>query len=507
MPESYAPTTEPDTPETWREPTLPARRFRRRMPLGGLPTLGLETIAEGEGRKVVKDRDALYRRMLAMADVLAAGLALVVAVGLIGHDRLELAGLAVLPIVVVLSKIIGLYDRDELLLHKTTLDEAPKLFQLATLYALLTFLAEDLLVDGAVGKKQVLGLWAAFFVFGLISRRLARGLANRSAAIERCILVGDYASYLRFREKLRHGGRCHAHLIGRVPLEGDSNGHGRREVLGHLDGLETLVAGHDISRVIIAPHDADTEGTLDLVRKVKSLGVRVSILPRIFEVVGSSVEFDNVEGVTLLGVRRFGLTRSSRVLKRGLDLVGATAALLATGPLMAIIALAIRLDSPGPLFFRQVRVGRDGEVFEMLKFRTMVDGADAQKEALRVHNEAAEGLFKIAEDPRITRVGRFLRRTSLDELPQLINVLRGQMSLVGPRPLVVDEDRRVEGWHRRRLHLTPGMTGHWQILGSSRVPLNEMVKIDYLYVANWSLWTDVKILVRTVPYMFSQRGL
>jgi lipopolysaccharide/colanic/teichoic acid biosynthesis glycosyltransferase len=143
----------------------------------------------------------------------------------------------------------------------------------------------------------------------------------------------------------------------------------------------------------------------------------------------------------------------------------------------------------------------------MLKFRTMVQDADAMKDSLRHANEAQEGLFKIAEDPRVSRFGRLLRRSALDELPQLWNIVRGEMSLVGPRPLVVDEDRRVEGWHRRRLELMPGMTGPWQILGPSRVPLREMVAIDYLYVANWSLWEDIKILLRTVPHVLGRRGL
>ena len=143
----------------------------------------------------------------------------------------------------------------------------------------------------------------------------------------------------------------------------------------------------------------------------------------------------------------------------------------------------------------------------MLKFRTMVAGAESQKPALLDRNEAGGGLFKIADDPRTTPAGRMLRRTSLDELPQLINVLRGEMSLVGPRPLVVDEDSRVEGWHRRRLAMPPGMTGSWQVFGSARIPLDEMVKIDYLYGANWSLWSDVKILLRTLPYVLGRRGL
>jgi lipopolysaccharide/colanic/teichoic acid biosynthesis glycosyltransferase len=137
----------------------------------------------------------------------------------------------------------------------------------------------------------------------------------------------------------------------------------------------------------------------------------------------------------------------------------------------------------------------------------MVPDAEALKDSLRHRNEAQEGLFKIAEDPRVTRVGRLLRQSALDELPQLWNIVRGEMSLVGPRPLVIDEDERIAGWHRRRLELMPGMTGPWQILGPARVPLREMVAIDYLYVANWSLWSDVKILLRTIPHVLGRHGL
>jgi lipopolysaccharide/colanic/teichoic acid biosynthesis glycosyltransferase len=205
--------------------------------------------------------------------------------------------------------------------------------------------------------------------------------------------------------------------------------------------------------------------------------------------------------------RQAVLTRSAMRVKRALDLLGATLGLLALTPLIAVIAAAIKLESGGAVFYRQLRVGHRGKRFEMLKFRTMVPGADAMKEALRARNEARGGLFKIAEDPRVTRVGRWLRRTALDELPQLLNILKGEMSLVGPRPLVVEEDQRIAGRHRRRLELKPGMTGPWQILGPTRASLSEMMAIDYRYVEHWSLWMDLKILLRTVPHVVGRRGL
>jgi lipopolysaccharide/colanic/teichoic acid biosynthesis glycosyltransferase len=208
----------------------------------------------------------------------------------------------------------------------------------------------------------------------------------------------------------------------------------------------------------------------------------------------------------LLGVPQWGLTKSSRVLKRAVDLVASTILLVLTAPLQAAIAIAVKLTSPGPVLFHQPRIGRDGREFHMTKFRTMYDGADEAKADLLELNEA-DGLFKIANDPRITRVGRVLRRFSFDELPQLLNVFTGSMSLVGPRPLVADDDELIQGWNRQRLDVPPGMTGIWQVLGSSRVPLHEMVKIDYLYAANWSIWLDLKILLRTIPHVLGRRGL
>jgi lipopolysaccharide/colanic/teichoic acid biosynthesis glycosyltransferase len=193
-------------------------------------------------------------------------------------------------------------------------------------------------------------------------------------------------------------------------------------------------------------------------------------------------------------------------LKRTLDLLGATLLLIIGAPLLILAATAIRLGGSGPVFFRQTRVGRDGKPFRIVKFRTMVVGADDLKESLRQFNEAT-GLFKIANDPRITRVGRVLRKTCIDELPQLFNVLRGEMSLVGPRPLIPEEDCQIVGAHRARLRTAPGITGHWQILGPTRVPFHEMVAIDCSYVEDWTMWSDIKILLRTVPHVVARRGL
>ena len=462
------------------------------------------------GRK----RDSLYRRALAVADVAAAGGAIALAIVVLGGDRVTLALLAAVPLVVVVSKVAGLYDRDEHLLRKTTLDEAPALFHVATLYTLLIWLGEGALVEEGllfyqgddIGRDQVLGLWGLLFVFMLGARVGARALVTRTTPPERCLVLGDSAGARRVDGKLRAAWSTDAEVVGRVPLEPQEARGPGPAVLGGLDDLDMLIAAHDVDRVIIAPTTSDSEQLLDAIRLSKSLGVKVSVLPRLFEVVGSSVRFDDVEGLILLGVPQWGLSKSSMLVKRTVDIVSSGVGLLFLAPLFATIALTVRFSSPGPILFRQTRIGRDGESFPMLKFRTMVDGADEGKAELLDLNEA-EGLFKIANDPRMTDVGRVLRRFSLDELPQLWNVLRGDMSLVGPRPLVTDDDRLVEGWHRRRLDVRPGMTGIWQVLGSSRIPLHDMVKIDYLYGANWSLWLDVKILLRTIPHVVGRRGL
>jgi exopolysaccharide biosynthesis polyprenyl glycosylphosphotransferase len=225
-------------------------------------------------------------------------------------------------------------------------------------------------------------------------------------------------------------------------------------------------------------------------------------VPRLFEIVGPQLNISSIEGIPLVSIPPLRLSRSSRLLKRTLDIVVAGVALILLAPLLALMALAIKLDSSGPVLFTQTRVGFRDRVFRIVKFRTMVVSADAQKAALSHLNKHANGdsrMFKAPADPRVTRVGRFLRRYSLDELPQLVNVLKGEMSLVGPRPLVVNEDEFVSTWARRRMALRPGMTGLWQVLGRTDIPFAEMVKLDYVYVTNWTIAGDLKILARTIP--------
>ena len=315
-------------------------------------------------------------------------------------------------------------------------------------------------------------------------------------------MIGEPSVVDRLRQKLASS-HARAEVVASLALDdgGFIEGEEWPDIVELMRGLVASVKAH---RIIIAPATGDAAGTVELIRAAKGVGVRVSILPRMFEVVGSAVEFDDIDGLTVLGVRWFGLSRSSHLLKRAFDWSFAALGFVLLSPILAVIALAIRAESRGPVFYRQTRVGRNGKHFQIVKFRSMVADADARKDELRALNEAGEGLFKITNDPRITRVGGLLRRTSLDELPQLLNVIRGEMSLVGPRPLVLDEDAQVRGLHRSRLHLTPGMTGPWQILGS-RVPMQEMVGIDYLYVANWSLWLDLKLLVRTALHV-ARRG-
>lgn len=454
-------------------------------------------IAEGAARPGLRSRETIRRRALAAADALATVVAVSAVVAVTGTALSVPAVLGAALIVVVLAKCFELYDGDDLVLRRSTLDEFPRLAQLAGLVALVYWIG----FGSDLGRAAVLGLCTALALTTFVARATTRWVIRVRVRAERCLVIGDAEVGEHIKRKIE-ASRANAYVTARLPLAyGES-----ADVLGGVDGLRSLIEGDDIDRVILAPTSTDAADTLELVRICKLLGVRVSILPRLFEVVGSAVEFDDLDGMTLLGVRRFGLSRLSRRTKRAFDLVGSLTAIIVLSPILAAIAVAVRVSSPGPVLFRQLRVGRDDRRFSIYKFRTMTADAEARKEELRHLNEAGDGLFKVAADPRVTRVGRLLRKSSLDELPQLLNVVRGEMSLVGPRPLVLDEDALVSGLDRSRLHLTPGMTGPWQVLGKARVPMGEMVGMDYLYVANWSLWRDFKLLVRTLPHMLARSG-
>jgi exopolysaccharide biosynthesis polyprenyl glycosylphosphotransferase len=475
---------------------------------GGTAAEAIAAVTDGNGIAVpdrIRRRDSIYHRALAAADMVAVAVALLAIPWLVGSDSLTTLAVLVPPSFVILAKASGLYDRDEHLIHKNTLGEVPALFSLATLAALLLWLSDDTVIEGGLDRPQILGAWVLVFVLLVGLRALARRTARSVTAAERCLLLGDELEARFLDEKLSLTGAANAELIGSIPLReatGEERDSGLNpEVVPALDE-------HAIDRVIIGSGSRGRDELLHIIRTLRLRGVKVSVLPEASRVAGSSVELDHLHGLTLLGMRRFDFTRSSRIVKRAFDILGAAAGLLFVSPVLIVAAIAIKLETPGPLVFRQLRVGRHGARFEMFKLRSMHAWADAAKADYAHLNEGADGLFKIPDDPRVTRVGRVLRRWQVDELPQLVNVLKGEMSLVGPRPLIPEEDRRIEGWYRRRLDMAPGITGHWQVLGSStQIPLDEMVKLDYLYVANWSLWGDVQLLVRTLGFLTTSKGV
>jgi exopolysaccharide biosynthesis polyprenyl glycosylphosphotransferase len=495
-------------------PRLPRAQAAPATEAAGASALPAGFIPAREAPPTPVRRDATFRRMLAAADVLSA-VGAMLAISLLAGRGANVEDALCVALIVPVAKLMGRYDHDDMMLRRSTLDEVPPLCALAAVWAIGW--SAIAMVGGVrvnVGGGGVAVLWAAAALLLVLTRSGARVLAQSATAQERVLIVGSAHARERLAQSLGTDPGARLQIVGFLPLEDERRSNSpadwaqesRRKRRRTFDDLARVVHEMDVDRVFLIPTSADSELMLEAVNRTTALGVNVSIVPRLFEVVGSAVEFDTVGGVTVLGVRRPGLSRSSRMVKRTTDIFGAGAGLLLLSPLFLILAIAIKLDSSGPVFFRQARVGRGGRHFGMFKFRSMVDGAEAQRAALQSRNET-DGLFKLRDDPRITRIGRYVRRTSIDELPQLINVLRGDMSLVGPRPLVIDEDRLVEGRHRNRLSLAPGMTGPWQVLGPTRPPLSEMVKTDYLYAANWSLWTDLKIVLRTFGHVAARRGV
>jgi exopolysaccharide biosynthesis polyprenyl glycosylphosphotransferase len=269
--------------------------------------------------------------------------------------------------------------------------------------------------------------------------------------------------------------------------------------LGSCNDVSRLVGEHDLDEVLIALPVESHRLISEILIACARQKVRFRIVPDFFELSLNQVDVTEINGIPLIGVRESTLRGGGQLLKRALDVVVAATCLALGAPLMLIMAFAIKLDSPGTIFVEQIRVGRSGRTFKFFKFRSMRERADQELASLLDKNEVDGPIFKMKNDPRRTRVGRWIRRFSLDELPQMVNVLRGDMSLIGPRPPFPHEVEKYQEWHRRRLDVSPGITGLWQVSGRSELPFDEMALLDIWYIDNWSIGLDMKILLRTIP--------
>jgi exopolysaccharide biosynthesis polyprenyl glycosylphosphotransferase len=318
----------------------------------------------------------------------------------------------------------------------------------------------------------------------------------------RLLLVGGEETLPDLERQLRASrGGIGVDVVGSLAVAPGPAGLGRS-----LDRLAALLERERPDEVVLAEAHFDEQTVLDVVQLAHRHGVRVKLAPTTTELLVHEGEYVPGQGIPLFELRPPMLTGVDWATKRGFDLVASVLFLVVGIPLWLLIAVAIKLDSRGPVLYVSRRVGVREQEFGMLKFRTMVAGAAEQQDALEEENEASGALFKIRDDPRVTRVGRVLRRLSLDELPQLVNVLRGEMSLVGPRPLPLRDHAMLQDWHRARSLVLPGMTGLWQISGRSGLEFDDLVRLDFTYIENWSIWSDVSIIARTIPAVLSGRG-
>ena len=470
-------------------------------------------------------RDQITRRMLALGDAGSILFAVTLA-GFLARQRYypwELVAwtLLTIPAWILLLKLYKLYDNYTKRISHTAVDDLPWLSH-ALLVGALGFWAYTKVVpvDQLTLREGVI-FGATALLSIVIARSAMSHLARLLFGSETVLMAGSGPKMQQLLGKIElhreYGLTPIAMLDGlnsneAIERAGEApatvTGSLREPLLAFGTGVEFDQLCEDLrpERVIIDRNEFIAEQVIGMIDTCRRLSIKVSILPDAVESLGPSVEVDAVQGVTLLGVNPPMLGFTSRMIKRAFDLVIASAILLVAAVPMLLIALAVRLDSKGPILFSQARVGRAGKHFRLFKFRTMSADAEERHAALMEQSRDPNWL-DLAVDPRITRIGGFLRRSSLDELPQLLNVLRGEMSLVGPRPLPEAEDAMVAGWARGRLDLTPGISGLWQVLGRTAIPFEEMVKLDYMYVTNWSLWLDLRLMLQTLPAVFGRRGV
>jgi len=472
-----------------------------------------------EAHERTRRRGWLLRRMLLLADLAALTAAFAIAEAAMpaavdDHVNLSMEWLffaLTLPVWVVLAKLNRLYDHDEERTDTSVADDLTGVLHLVTLGTWVFLAAGRATGMANPPVLRLVAFWAAAILLVTSFRAVARAYSRRTRTyVQRTVIVGAGAIGNLVARKFQSHKEYGIDVIGFVDSDPrlDSETPRAAPVLGGIDMLPRIVKSLRVERVVIAFLRDSHDATLRLIRELKDFDVEIDIVPRLFEILGMNVRLHTVEGLPLLGLPHARLASSSRILKRTIDLVVSSFALMLLAPLFVAIAVAIKLDSRGPILFRQERMGRGDQTFSIFKFRTMVADAEARKSEwmhLNMHNGADARMFKIPGDPRVTRVGRVLRRFSLDELPQLVNVVAGRMSLVGPRPLILDEDRHVVDWRRKRLDLKPGMTGLWQVLGASEIPFDEMIRLDYIYVTSWSLWGDARLILQTLPALTRRR--
>ncbi len=348
----------------------------------------------------------------------------------------------------------------------------------------------------------VLVLWLA-----RVSQRVVRSQLRRSGVgVSRVLVVGagDIGRTV-MRTVVAEPGLGYK-IVGFLDDDPAKVEIGRFKSLGSLEYAERVLNSEHIDEVIITLPWMYQRKILAIVRACEARGVRARVVPDLFQLSLNRLDVEEVGGLPLIGIKEPSLSRPGRIAKRALDIIVAAAILILTAPITLLTALLIRFDSPGPVLFSQTRVGERGKTFTVFKFRSMRVGAEAEQEQLRERNEATGPLFKIRDDPRQTRFGRLLRRTSIDELPQFLNVLRGEMSVVGPRPGLPSEVARYQPWHRQRLEVKPGISGLWQVSGRSDLTFDEMCLLDIYYIENWSLALDVQIMLRTIPRVLFGSG-
>jgi exopolysaccharide biosynthesis polyprenyl glycosylphosphotransferase len=417
--------------------------------------------------------------------------------------------LTLIPFWLFMLYMFGLYKAPASSLRGTSISDAGKGITALSMGSWVLAIVLVMVLQLGAPLAALMVYWAAICVAVPLARWIAREtIWRRREFEEKVLIVGAGAVGHTVAAKIDKHPEYHIKLVGFLD-DGDPlpNGSGPSvPVVGSLHDLEQIVRDESINRVILAFSQAQHQEFLTITRICAEYNVKVNIVPRLFEVLSSRAGVDDLEGIPLLDVAQVELGQVNMLIKRLFDLlVGGLLTILCL-PLFAVIALAIKIDSRGPVFFRQERMGRNGRVFRIFKFRSMVVGAQDQRLGLADRNEYSGPMFKMKRDPRATRVGAFLRKTSLDELPQLFNVLKGDMSLVGPRPLWVEEAKQCRGWSKKRLHITPGITGLWQVMGRNDIPFDEMVKLDYFYVTGWSLGWDIRLLFETIPVVLGRRG-